>query len=599
MKAIRILYRLSVLFVIIVAVVQFYAPASAATQPVRRPVPPGEKIPLELQNTLAEMQADQMITVIVTLNEQADLSFIPGATRAARLTGIIRALQAVSEQSQASLRFLIDQYRGQGKAADVVPFWVFNGLSVTATAEVIQELAARSDVMSVTPDQIDIEPSAPLSTSIPEANISAIHANELWSLGFTGQGVVVAAMDSGVDASHPDLAAKWRGGSNSWYDPYGQHAAPADLAGHGTQTMGVIVGGDAGGTSIGVAPGAQWIAVKIFNDSGSATATAIHLGFQWLLDPDGNPGTDDAPDVVNNSWTFGTPGCNLEFQLDVQTLYAAAILPIFAAGNTGPAAGTSVSPANYPEAFAVGAVDDSGQIFALSSRGPSTCGESEAIYPELTAPGVEIRTSDLAGFYTSSSGTSLAAPHAAGVLALLLNAFPNLTAEEQAAALLNGANDLGPVGPDNDYGFGMLDALAAYNRAGSSVPVPTPTLTPSPTPTPIPQPAVHIGDLDAVASASRKGWTASVTVRVHDLTEKPISGVTVYANWSGGISLSKSCKTNTSGVCTISSGNIPASTSSAVFTITKAVRSGQVYNPSANHDPDGDSNGTSLTVIKP
>lgn len=599
MKAIRILYRLSLLFVIIVTVVQFYAPASAATQPVRMAVPPVEKIPPELQNTLAEMQADQMITVIVTLNEQADLSFIPGATRAARLTGIIRALQAVSEQSQASIRFLIDQYRGQGKAAEVVPFWVFNGLSVTATAGVIQELAARSDVMSVTPDQIDIEPSFPLSASIPEANISAIYANDLWSLGFTGQGVVVANMDSGVDASHPDLAAKWRGGSNSWFDPYGQHAAPADLAGHGTQTMGVIVGGDVGGTSIGVAPDAQWIAVKIFNDTGSATATAIHLGFQWLLDPDGNPGTDDAPDVVNNSWTFGTPGCNLEFQLDLQTLYAAAILPIFAAGNYGPVAGTSVSPANYPEAFAVGAVDDGSQIFALSSRGPSACGELEMIYPELTAPGVEIRTSDLSGFYTSTSGTSLAAPHAAGVAALLLEAFPNLTAEQQSAALLNGSVDLGLAGPDNDYGFGMLDALAAYNWAGSSIPTPTPTLTPSPTPTPIPQPAVHIGDLDAVASASRKGWTVSITVRVHDLTEKPISGVTVYANWSGGISLSKSCKTNTSGLCTISSGTIPASSSSVVFTITKAVKSGQVYNPSANHDPDGDSNGTSLTVIKP
>src|SRR3972149_324648 len=113
-------------------------------------------------------------------------------------------------------------------------------------------------------------------------------------------------MHTGADVSHPDLVTRWRGGSNSWFDPYGQHPmTPTDLSGHGTWTMGVIVAGDAGGTSIGVAPQASWIAVKIFDDQDSSTATAIHQGFQWLLDPDGNPATPDAPDVVNNSWSFG------------------------------------------------------------------------------------------------------------------------------------------------------------------------------------------------------------------------------------------------------------------------------------------------------
>jgi subtilisin family serine protease len=114
------------------------------------------------------------------------------------------------------------------------------------------------------------------TTGAPEPNISVINAPALWSLGFRGQGVVVASMDSGVDATHPDLAARWRGGSNSWYDPYGQHpTVPTDVSGHGTWTMGVMVGRDAGGTSIGVAPDAQWIAVKIFNDSGASTFSAI------------------------------------------------------------------------------------------------------------------------------------------------------------------------------------------------------------------------------------------------------------------------------------------------------------------------------------
>ena len=111
-------------------------------------------------------------------------------------------------------------------------------------------------------------------------------------------------MDTGVDYLHPDLAQRWRGGPNSWYDPNGEHATPYDHTGHGTQVMGIMVGGDAGGASIGVAPGARWISVKIFNDAGYSSISIIHEGFQWLMDPDGNPDTNDAPDVINNSWGY-------------------------------------------------------------------------------------------------------------------------------------------------------------------------------------------------------------------------------------------------------------------------------------------------------
>ena len=142
-----------------------------------------------------------------------------------------------------------------------------------------------------------------------------------------------------MDVNHPDLAGRWRGGPNSLVRPLrpAPHD-PTDVSGHGTATMGVMVGGDAGGTSIGMAPGATWIAAKIFNDAGSATATAIHSAMQWVLDPDGDPATADAPQVVNNSWAYGTPGCNLAFQPDLQALRAAEIVPVFAAGNYGPGA---------------------------------------------------------------------------------------------------------------------------------------------------------------------------------------------------------------------------------------------------------------------
>ncbi len=226
--------------------------------------------------------------------------------------------------------------------------------------------------------------------------------------------------------------------------------------------MGVIVGGDAGGTSIGMAPGARWIAARIFNDGGQSTATAIHAAFQWVLDPDGDPNTADAPNVVNNSWSYGYGStCNLAFQPDVQALRAAGIVPVFAAGNFGPGASTSVSPANYPEALAVGAVNGSGLIYSASSRGPSACGETSTVYPEIVAPGVGIRTADRYGMYQVASGTSLAAPHVAGALALLLAAHPNLTAAQQEHALELGAYDLGVGGPDSTFGFGRLDFAGA------------------------------------------------------------------------------------------------------------------------------------------
>ena len=155
-------------------------------------------------------------------------------------------------------------------------------------------------------------------------------------------------------------------------------------------------------------------------------------------------------------------------------------MPVFAAGNLGSGSGTSVSPANLPESFAVGAVDTADQIYPLSSRGPSSCGEAIAIYPELVAAGVDIHTADRFGFYTTVSGTSLSAPHVAGSLALILSAFPNLDASQQESALINSAVDLGSPGADDEFGYGRLDVLGAYQwlEAGGE---PTPTPTPDPT----------------------------------------------------------------------------------------------------------------------
>jgi subtilisin family serine protease len=421
-------------------------------------------------NAAAAVRPQRMVDVVVVLGSQADLGAVHAASRPARLRAVEQSLRAHAGQTQKGVLSLLASRQAQGVAADIVPLWIANEVAVRATPAVVRELAARPDVREVRPEFTVAAPAAATAaaaTTTVEPNVALAGAPDLWSRGLRGQGIVVANLDTGVDASHPDLAARWRGGSNSWYDPNGQHpTTPTDVNGHGTQTMSLMVGGDSGGSSIGIAPDAKWIAVKIFNDRGTATSTGIHQGFQWLLDPDGNPATADAPNVVNDSWTMATASCALDFQLDLRSLRAAGILPVFAAGNYGPGAGTVQSPANLPEAFAVGGTDNSDALYPYSSRGPSAC--SGTIAPKLTAPAVDIRTADLYGGYALDTGTSVAAPHVAGALALLLDAFPGLTADQQEAALEGGAVDLGATGVDNDFGYGRLDAFAAYQRLAGS-----------------------------------------------------------------------------------------------------------------------------------
>ena len=416
---------------------------------------------------LAALPDDASISAIVVLRGQLDPARIRPNVGERAAAALVRSLRDHADRAQGGLRAVVRQGLARGDVLVATPLWVVNGLSVTAHPRFIEQLANRPEIASILPDNTIQAPLATAAGSgVPtEPNIDLIGAPSLWSLGFRGAGVTIASMDTGVDSTHPDLAAQWRGDAGSWFDPYGQHAGPADLNGHGTQTMGVMVGRSADGSAIGVAPDATWIAAKIFNDSGTATTTAIHLAFQWALDPDGNPATADTPSVVNNSWTFGSIGCNTDFEPDLAALMAAGITPVFAAGNFGPSGSTSASPANNPDAFAVGAVDNIDASYASSSRGPTSCGrQSPATYPALTAPGVTVRTADRGAMYTTATGTSIAAPHVTGALALLRGAVPAATPAEIRAALLATARDLGTEGADNTYGAGRLGVAVAYAR---------------------------------------------------------------------------------------------------------------------------------------
>jgi bacillopeptidase F len=428
----------------------------------------GAVIEAELSRQLAVRAPTDEVAVIVSF-PQLDYRAFEANALARRDSRLREALKTRAATMQAPLLDWLEE----NPARRVRELWIINGVALIVPVAAVGTLAQLPGVESVRTDALLEAPVTTTGTAAaPEWNLAAVRAPELWSLGVTGSGVVVANMDTGVDANHPDLALNWRGGSNSWYDPHGEHAQPSDLNGHGTQTMGLMVGGNVGGTAIGVAPDATWIATKLYNDAGQALYSDIHLAFQWLLDPDGDAATDDAPHVVNASWGLvGAAGqCISEFNSDIAILKSAGIAVALAGGNDGPSPLTSISPANNVAGFAAGAIDEARVIAIFSSRGPSACDGS--IYPDLSAPGVNIKTTDLSfgglPLYRVVSGTSFAAPHASGALALLAGAFPEASVADLEAALLATTADLGVAGADNSYGYGLVDALGAWERLAAA-----------------------------------------------------------------------------------------------------------------------------------
>lgn len=431
----------------------------------------------ELDRIIAEGRPSDEIRVIINLAEKAEISSFRDKDKKKRRQKIVSELRAKAEYTQRPIHSFLNRIA----AKRIKSLWIINAVAAAVPADQVNVIAGLPGVESVVVDAVVTAPGVQAGTaSVAEWNIDRINAPVLWASGITGSGVVVANMDTGVFQDHPDLAGSYRGGADSWYNPFADplnasHCAtpdnctpcelsllPCDDSGHGTGTMGVIVGGSAGGSAIGVAPGAQWIAAKIFNGSGYANVSDIHLAFGWLLDPDANAGTADTPEIVNASWGFrdNAGACINGFEPDITALRTAGIAVVFSAGNSGPAPATSVSPANNPGAFAVGSTDINNNIASFSSRGPSACDGS--VFPHVVAPGVNIRLADNSGFYVTDSGTSFAAPHVSGAMALLLSAFPSLTPDEMETALQQTAFNIGaPVSvPNVTYGYGLIDVSA-------------------------------------------------------------------------------------------------------------------------------------------
>jgi len=249
-----------------------------------------------------------------------------------------------------------------------------------------------------------------------------------------------------------------------------------------------MVGDDGAGNQIGVAPGAKWIGCRNMDNAGNGTPARYTECFEFMLAPypiGGNPLTDGRPDlgadIINNSWTCpASEGCTTgdELHSEVQKLNAAGILVVAAAGNAGSACSSvDQAPATYAETFAAGATDASDNIAGFSSRGPVTVDGSNRRKPDVSAPGVNVRSSYPPSTYTILSGTSMASPHTSGVAALLWSALPSLNgnitrtlsliegnADPKTTAQLCGTDTSTSV-PNNVYGYGIVNALAAIQCA--------------------------------------------------------------------------------------------------------------------------------------
>lgn len=465
------------------------------------------RISPSLAERLGQNHGASTFRVLVFLREQADLETLDRALearasgRADRHREVVRALQ-LQAASQLPLRAELEEGIRRGAVVEYAPYWISNLIVVEAHADEIARIATRADVDWIE-ESFEFELVGPVGS--PSFNgeardeavrgappgLIAIGADRVWNeLGVNGEGTLVANLDTGVDGPHHALNPSWRGVNDAypwqacWLDAAGYNSeAPMDNHGHGTHVMGTMVGrSDVTGDTVGVAWGARWIAS---NGVQAVTENGIIESLQWFADPDGNPETsDDVPDVVQNSWrvipnTAGYAACDSRWWVLIDNCEAAGVVTTWSAGNEGPFEESIGIPADRAttalNAFSIGAIDAThGQfpfsLASFSSVGPSDClntPEAFRIKPEVVAPGVEVRSSIPGGQFaqTNWSGTSMAGPHAAGVVSLIRQANPELSADEVKAILIATARDLGPEGEENQYGHGVIDAYAAVIEA--------------------------------------------------------------------------------------------------------------------------------------
>ena len=459
---------------------------------------PQDKISPEVQSLLDH---NEPVEAIVYLNQTFDVEQFkaqsgkrlaslasPYEQKLAQRRELVVELQDFSHKTQHNLLQLL---KNNHAVEEYESYHIANVVYVKALPEVIEAIAQLPEVRQISPNQV-IYNEVPVASETVQPSqqddllwhLEMVKANQVWALGIDGTGVVVGVMDSGVDGSHPSLERAWRGYSEdgnhaweaSWLDTVAGTTFPVDSDSHGTHVTGTIVGRNPEtGFTTGVAPGAKWIAARVFDPRGATTSQRLLEAAQWMLAPGGNP--DNAPDIVNNSWGGGNQADDWYLE-SVRNWLAAGILPVFSAGNQRsgeplPGRGSISNPSHYEESYAVGAIDQNMLRGSFSKRGPSPYTSNWK--PDISAPGVGVISSIPGGGFASNTGTSMAAPHVSGVAALVRSANASITPEEmvrlfsETAYPLTDSDPHAQESPNHDYGYGLINAYdAVVEVAGGS-----------------------------------------------------------------------------------------------------------------------------------
>ncbi|MBN1878595.1 S8 family serine peptidase [bacterium] len=495
------IFKLSLLILIMASVVP---PAGAVADPEfwggEVAVQSLKKVP---DSILQEMQSKGTSSLFIVLSEQADLSGAKGIrNKKDKGQYVYHQLKEVAERTQPQVISELNL-----SLPGIQQYYIQNMILVReATPDMLLSAVNNVNVAKIRANNpFEFKNDQPMAydantpPNAPEWNLSHIGITDVWAEGVTGEGIVVANLDTGVDWDHPALKNHYRGWNGTTADhAYNWHdvgsscgAVPCDTDEHGTHTMGTMVGDDGAGNQVGGAPGAKWIACGPLEDD-----AGFHECFEWFLAPyrygetpaQGVPAM--APDVVNNSWGWPIGGGDYQYAPDLNALQAAGVFMEFSAGNEGDDCESLRSPGDYPEVLTTGASDVQNRIVSESwtywgsSRGPAASGIPGApnfIKPEIVAPGYDVRSSvPGSGYEGGWGGTSMAGPHTCAVVALLWSAAPSLIGDidtTRQIILDNAYTQAGGAGywnqtcqginaattiPNHVWGWGLIDAYACY-----------------------------------------------------------------------------------------------------------------------------------------
>ncbi len=461
----------------LLAVCGLAAPATQARRPALPDEPPllpptaGPKFEGDFEARLRAAPADRHVQAMLDLTDQVDVARLSDRLRAAgrekrvRRQSVVGALERVAQRQQALLQPLIERLQEEGSLLRVERVAIVNRILVEGTASGVLALASRPEVAHVLPEWTSVpgaggtvaSPGTALGERFRSWAVDAVGAPSLWAEGLDGRGVVVAALDTGVDGTHEQLRGRRVPGPRGWFDPLGGSSEPYDPHGHGTSVLSQAVGGGVPERLVGIAPGARW-AAGLANANNQYSRLRMTLAADWVL-------RSARPDVLVNAWSHDEGSCPTFDLPFLRAWRAAEIFVVFPAGNAGPGPRTGEAPAQLPGAFAVGGLARSGEPLRASSRGPSACGDQ--LFPALAAPAAELPFAFPAGerAYVAGDGTSLAAAVVAGGAALLLQAAPQLGPADLEDILRATARDVPPDGPDGTTGAGALNLPEALDLA--------------------------------------------------------------------------------------------------------------------------------------